>query len=136
MGVQLLEIHLNDDEIVKCSSCHKILKYKDFSTHQCEVPWKATITILVHNCVDLSDDGKDILAVAHDGTRYLLKTQKPTPIPFIRRIFTDKCNRRRANRIGDDFSHGKKKHFGDEDFTEPGIDKKSHVSTYQTRNAR
>lgn len=80
-----METHLNDNEIVKCSSCHKILTYKEFDTHKCKIPWKATRTILVHYCLELSDDGKEILAVAHDGTHYLLKIKKPHAIPFIRR---------------------------------------------------
>jgi hypothetical protein len=85
MVVQSLETHLNDNEIVKCSSCHKIFKYKEFGTHKCKIPWKATRKILVHYCLELSDDEKEILAVAHDGTHYVLKIRKPIPIPFIRR---------------------------------------------------
>ena len=86
--VQLPEVPLSDDEIVKCSCCREILTHKKFSTHKCKVPWKATKPILIHYYLELSDDGKEMLAVGHDGTHYVLKIGKPKAIPFIRRNFT------------------------------------------------
>ena len=94
----MLETHLNDEEIVKCSSCNKILTFKEFKTHECKIPWKATKEILIHYYLELSDGGKKILAVGHDGVHYIITTQKPMPIPFIRRKETPERNRRRGNR--------------------------------------
>ena len=94
------------DEIVKCSSCRKILTRKQFDGHKCEIPWKSTKEIAVLYWLNCStDESQKMLGVGLDGTRYFLVVKKPEAIPFIKGIFPS-----------DGFLQGNK---SDEDFTEP-----------------
>ena len=75
-------------EIVKCSSCRKILARKEFDTHECHVPWKTSkeIPILYYLILDKIEE-KKILGVGLDGTHYFFVIKKPEAIPFIKGIF-------------------------------------------------
>ena len=97
-------------KIVKCSHCKKILSVDDFETHKCDLPLNECKTIEVIRFQDCSYEDKKLMnGWGTDGILYTFEVVQRKPIPLILPV-------------GDDFSHGKKKPFGDGDFTEPNAE--------------
>ena len=99
------------NEIVKCSSCRKIMTRTEFEAHECKVPWNSTKEIPVLYYLGLStDESQEIMGAGLDGTHYFFVIKKSEAIPFIKGIFPS------DESLHDDES--------DEDFTEP------HTTTF------
>jgi hypothetical protein len=107
-------------EIVKCSSCRKILTRKEFQSHDCKIPWKTSKEIPVLYYLDCSTDKKEqMLGVGLDGTHYFLVVKKPTAISFIQGHFPS------DESLQEDES--------DKEFTEPGIISATFHTSDRTR---
>ena len=92
--------------IVKCSHCQQIFSAEKFDAHECDMPLNGCKRIEVVYFQDGSYKDKKIMnGWGTDGVLYTFEVVPRKAIPLIMAI-------------GDEISHGKKKTFGDGDFTE------------------
>jgi hypothetical protein len=103
-----LEMLKNDNTIVKCSHCRKILSTKAFDQHKCDLSLVGNKEISVIYYIDTSyNHKKSITAWGTDGILYTFQVVPRRPIPFVLTSsdgsYHEPSNRRKVNRTSFQF---------------------------------